>query len=385
MKNINFFSGDLVSYWNFWILEFEPPGVVPPEITTNNLFTWDDVQMAQSRYRSEKEQKGVIIMTTNNKFFNAANFCAAAATPSTLFADTCFMAGEALTKVSKVIAGEEGWVKVPGHKYADKHATGVVFDFDFDAAVAAADKKVGKAEKKAEEKKDHSDMVDWNKGHWVPSVKAEAKAKEAGYSQAYLPQIYKCANWIIRISKEGMDKAYVVESTGEAHTYAGWALKALLGHIAFMSKTVKDANKRAAEYWALACKHSRVASDKLPSLDDIKTMAAKEQEMSAPSESKAKEEKGTKEVKEEKEEKRDGRAPKTMPKTTKKIKVLDLVHKVVGEPRLRRGNAYLVAEKAKACFEANKLTEEEFYAVIDACIAKDGGNAEDFYALADKN
>lgn len=316
--------------------------------------------------------------SNNNAVINTR---VAMATPTTLVADACFVAGEALTKVSKAIAGEQGWVKVPGHKYADRHATGLVLDFD--ALMKKAEEKT-KADK---EEKDHSDMVEWKKGKWVPSAKATEKAKEAGYEQAFLPQMYKTANWLIRIAKDGADKVY------NEHCYAYWCYMALFGHVEYMSKKgVKnaDSKEKVREYFEQACKHSKLDADKLISFESLVKLAKADFVASTLAHTEeAEEEQLTVEEgreilaeveAEEQEEARDGRAPKTEAKA--KFNINQLVHKA-GCTRLKADNAWEVANKAKAAFDAKKLTKDEFEFVVNACIDKDASESdpEEYLAL----
>ena len=315
----------------------------------------------------------------------------AAATPFATVAAASFVVAEATTKVAKKVAGKEGWDKTPFHKYVDAHATGAVFNFDFNTDL----KKV--EEKKEEGKADHSDMVEWKKGKWVPSAKATAQAKKNGYEAAFLPQMYKAANWLIRVAKEGGDKVYTAQN-GEAHAYIGWAFKAIFGHAAFMEgKGVKNAKsaEKLAEYYGQACKHSRVAEDKLPTWEEV--CAAVQAEQKLAKEEAAEERISVEEGKEilaeveaeeqpvevetgKKAEARDGRAPKT----AAKYDIKALVRKA-GALHLKADNAYEVAKKAKAAFEAKKLTDDEFQFVVNACIAKDGGDPEECYALMGEN
>ena len=92
---------------------------------------------------------------------------------------TGWAAGEALTKVTKVIAGD-GYKTMRCARYLDKRATGSVFEgFDLDAAFAAVEAK--KAEKEtaaptpqtASRKENHSPAVVLNKdGYWEPKEAA---------------------------------------------------------------------------------------------------------------------------------------------------------------------------------------------------------------------
>ena len=328
-----------------------------------------------------------------NNIFTTSNFRSAAATPFTTVAAASFVVAEATTKVAKKVAGKEAWGKTPFHKYVDAHATGVVFSFDFDADLK-------KVEEKKEEKADHSDMVEWKKGKWVSSAKAMEQAKKAGHEKAFVPQIYKAANWLIRISKEGGDKVFT-SSNGNSHSYLGWAFHYTFEHAKYMfdKKGVKNAKtpEKLKEYFELACKHSKVDAAKLPSWEEVCAAAQAEQKLAEEeaAEERISVEEGREilaevEVEEQpvevetgkKAEARDGRAPKTTPAAKYDIKAL--VRKA-GALHLKADNAYEVAEKAKAAFEAKKLTDDEFRFVVNACLAKDGGDPEEFYALMGEN
>lgn len=308
---------------------------------------------------------------------NAFSVRKAAAQPTGWAAVAAFAAGEALTKVTKAVAGD-GYKTMACARYLDKRATGRVFGgFDLEAAFTAAEEVAAPTEK------GHSDMVEWKKGKWVPSAKAQEVAKKAGYEQAFLPQMYKAANWISRVAKEGGDKVYST-AQGETHTYLGWTYKAVYGHAAFMEgKGVKNAKtaEKLAEYFEQACKHSKMAEDKLPTWEEVCAAVQAEQKL-------AKEE-ATVEAEvvvetAEVEEARDGRAPKTTPAASK-VDVKSIVRSL-GIVRLKEDNAWEVAEKAKAAFEAATLTEEEFYAVVDACQAKDASaDPEEYMALLGEN
>ncbi len=312
--------------------------------------------------------------------FTSNNFRAAAATPFATVAAASFVVAEATTKVAKKVAGKEGWEKTPFHGMIDAHTKGFVFN-------VPDSKELLKKAVESKEEADHSDMVEWKKGKWVPSAKATEAAKKKGYKEAFLPQMYKAANWLIRVAKQGADKTY------EGHCFAFWAYKALLGHAKYMAeKGVKNAQSVEAikGYFEKACKHSKVAADKLIKWDELLAMVKADAEAAAAeAEEETTEERITveegKEIlaeveAEEQEEARDGRAPKT----AAKYDIKALVRKA-GALHLKADNAYEVAEKAKAAFEAKKLTDDEFQFVVNACIAKDGGDPEEFYALMGEN
>jgi hypothetical protein len=255
--------------------------------------------------------------------------------------------------------------------------------------VSEAKSAVEKGKEAMKEESKHSDMVEWEKGRWVPSAKAQEAAKKAGYEKAFLPQMYKAANWISRAAKEGGDKVFTT-AQGETHTYLGWVFKSVFGHASFMEgKGVKNAKspEKLAEYFETACKHSKVEEGKLPTWEQVCTAVQAEQKLAAEGaevEERITVEEGREILAEveaaEEQEARDGRAPKTVPAYDIKA----LVRKA-GVSRLKADNAFEVAEKAKAAFEANKLTNDEFQFVVEACIAKDGGDPEEFYALMGEN
>ena len=329
---------------------------------------------------------------TNNNFFKSASIRAFAATAPAAVAAASFVVAEASTKVAKKVAGKEGWEKTPFHGMIDAHTKGFVFN------VPDSKELLKKAVESKEEEKDHSDMVEWKKGKWVSSAKAMEQAKKAGHEKAFVPQIYKAANWLIRISKEGGDKVFT-SSNGNSHSYLGWAFHYTFEHAKYMfdKKGVKNAKtpEKLKEYFELACKHSKVDAAKLPSWEEVCAAAQAEQKLV---EEEAAEERITVEEGREilaeveaeeqpvevetgkKAEARDGRAPKTTPAYDIKA----LVRKA-GVSRLKADNAFEVAKKAKAAFEAKKLTNDEFQFVVDACIDKDGGDPEEFYALMGEN
>lgn len=299
--------------------------------------------------------------------------------------NACLVVGRETGIAARKVAGDS-WDKVPGSATNEK----LVRELSpaVEKALAEYVAKVG--EKQVEQKaaapadeEDHSDKVEWKKGRWVPSAKATEEAKKAGHEQAFLPQMYKAANWISRVTKEGGDKVYST-AQGETHTYLGWTYKAVYGHAAFMEgKGVKNAKtaEKLAEYFEQACKHSKVAEDKLPTWEEV--CAAVQAEQKLAKEEAAVEAEVVVETAEA-EEVRDGRAPKTAPAASK-MDVKSIVRSL-GIVRLKEDNAWEVAEKAKAAFEAATLTEEEFYAVVDACQAKDASaDPEEYMALLGEN
>jgi len=317
----------------------------------------------------------------------------AAATPFAIASAASFAIGEASAIAGKKIAGEKNWDKVPFSGYVKKYTAGFVFNAP---SVEEALKEVEtKKDEKQAEKADHSDMVEWKKGRWVPSSKAVEVAKKAGHEAAFLPQMYKAANWIIRVVKEGGDKVYSA-ANGETHTYLGWVYKNVFGHAEFMEgKGVENAKtaEKLKEYFEQACKHSKVEADKLPTWEQICAAVQAEQKL-AKEEAEEGKEILAETMKEEvamleelpDQEVRDGRAPKTpTPAADTKMDVKSIVRSL-GIVRLKEDNAWEVAEKAKAAFEAATLTEEEFYAVVDACQAKDAGaDPEEYMALLGEN
>jgi len=347
---------------------------------------------AANNQDASKEANVMSNNTTNTAaFFSVNNARVAGAAPFTLLGAGLAAGAELCCKAAEFIGGDQV-SRAPGYGYLAARVTGAVLSINTSDAIAAAKAKMAA---KKEEKGDHSDMVEWKKGRWVPSAKAQEAAKKAGYEQAFLPHMYKAANWIIRVAKEGGDKVYS-SAQGETHSYLGWTFKTIFRHADYMEgKGVKNAKsaEKLAEYFGQACKHSKVEADKLPTWEQVCAAVQAEQKLAkegAAEERITVEGKETlaEEMKEEiamleelpGQEVRDGRAPKT----AAKYDIKALVRKA-GVSRLKADNAYEVAEKAKAAFEAKKLTDDEFQFVVEACIAKDGGDPEEFYALMGEN
>lgn len=342
--------------------------------------------------------------TTNNTagFFSTNNARVAGATPFTLLGAGLAAGAEVCRKAAEFIGGDQV-SRAPGYGYLAAHTTGKLSSKRMAAMAEALKAQAAMKEEKAE-KIDHSDMVEWKRGRWIPSEKATAQAKKNGHDQAFLPQMYKAANWIIRVVKEGGDKVYSA-ANGETHTYLGWVYKNVFGHASFMEgKGVKNAKaaEKLKEYFEQACKHSRVSADKLPTWEQVCAAVQAEQKLAKEEAAEEKAEAPRITVEEDREilseemaeeiamlkelpdqEARDGRAPKTAPATNVNVKG---IVRALGIVRLKEDNAWEVAEKAKAAFEAATLTEEEFYAVVDACQAKDAdADPEEYMALLGEN
>ena len=353
-------------------------------------------------FAHEEGQKGRIIMSNNtqnnnavvnnnvkeestmSKIFNVNNAKVAAATPFTLAGAGAAFVAEVCRASAEKIAGDQV-SRAPGYGYLAAHTTGSISSKKM-AAMAEALK--AEAKKEASEEK-HSKYATWDKWHWV----ASEAAKEKGWG---IPSLYKAANRLIDCSRKGADfvPSYK-DGDDKPHTLAVWVYRGLYDHITnVLKKDVDDDRLKTA--FEQAVKLSKASIDKLPKVEDIIAFAQAEaklvnnakveQPVEVVAEERITVEEGREilaEVEaEEQEEARDGRAPKTEAKA--KFNINQLVHKA-GVPRLKADNAYQVAEKAKAAFKAKKLTNDEFQFVVEACIAKDGGDPEEFYALMGEN
>lgn len=336
--------------------------------------------------------------STMSKIFNVNNAKVAAATPFTLAGAGAAFVAEVCRASAEKIAGDQV-SRAPGYGYLAAHTTGSISSKKM-AAMAEALK--AEAKKEASEEK-HSKYATWDKWHWV----ASEAAKEKGWG---IPSLYKAANRLIDCSRKGADfvPSYK-DGDDKPHTLAVWVYRGLYDHITnVLKKDVDDDRLKTA--FEQAVKLSKASIDKLPKLEDIIAFAQAEaklvnnakaeQPVEVVAEERITVEEGREILAEVEEqeyeclaqeaafgeqaevEARDGRAPKTTAKA--KFNINELVHKI-GMRRLKADNAYQVAEKAKAAFEASKLTNDEFRFVVDACIVKDGGDPEEFYALMGEN
>lgn len=311
----------------------------------------------------------------------------AAATPFTLMGAGAAFTAEACRVAAEKLGGEHV-SKAPGYGYLAAHTTGFGKGAKA-AAISALDKKLGFKV---------SPKVAWNGRRWVVS---EAWKQEKG-EQAFLLSLYKAANKLLDIHDKGANGLLAIpgykDKDGQSHTLAMWVIRALESHIHGNKEETTEKNMKKAYQQAVV--RTYLPEEDLPTYEEVLAVAQREATLSKQAtEAEAKEqpritvEEGKEILAEveaeeqpvelgsdEKAEARDGRAPKTVPAYDIKA----LVRKA-GVSRLKADNAYEVAEKAKAAFEAKKLTNDEFQFVVEACIAKDGGDPEEFYALMGEN